>query len=86
MVRAKRSLPFRSVKRVDELGGVSGDNLNIEARTVLQGLAISFLETCFNRMGFSSLSACKSIESSCSFCDLLVEGHQGGTSQGHGER
>lgn len=49
MVRSKKNLPFRGVKRVDEVAGARGDNLSIEARTVLQGLAKTFLESCFNR-------------------------------------
>ena len=53
MVRLKKNLPFRGVKRVDEVAGARGDNLSIEARTILQGLAKTFLESCFNRKPIS---------------------------------
>ena len=39
----------RRVNKVDEVAIAGGDNLSVEARQILQGLAQSFLEACFNR-------------------------------------
>lgn len=43
----------QKVKKIDELG--REDNLSLESRTVLQGLAKAFLESCFNRVLFHLL-------------------------------
>ena len=73
----------RKANKVDEL--TREDSLSFEARLVLQGFAREFVESCFNRAfgGFLSWlwgSRC------CSVPFLVVEGHQVGAAQDHGER
>ena len=53
MLRTKRPERFRGPKKVDEVSIAGGDNLSVEARQILQGLAASFLEACFNRVSLS---------------------------------
>lgn len=47
MIAAKKHNTYRGKKKVDELG--RDDNLSLSARVVLQDLARSFIESCFNR-------------------------------------
>ena len=49
ILRTKRGERFRGAKKVDEVAVANADNLSIEARRVLQELARTFLEACFNR-------------------------------------
>lgn len=47
MLHAGKRAKAQKVKKVDELA--REENLNPESRTILQGLAKTFLESCFNR-------------------------------------
>jgi hypothetical protein len=76
----------RKANKVDEL--TREDSLSFEARLVLQGFAREFVESCFNRAFGDFLSWCgaHAVRLACSVPFLVVEGHQVGAAQDHGER
>ena len=75
----------RKANKVDEL--TREDSLSFEARLVLQGFAREFVESCFN-CAFWCLCWCgaHAVWFACSVPFLVVEGHQIGATQDHGER
>ena len=77
----------QKVKKVDELG--REENLSLESRTVLQGLAKTFLESCFNRALLTYAPWITSYllpDPMYSIPILRAQGYQGRATQDHGER
>lgn len=83
MISSKRTKAQKG-KKIDELG--REDNLSIDAKSTLQGVARSFIETCFNRQS----STCRFGRLTerivfSSFSRLAFERHQGGETEDHGK-